>query len=539
MTWEDIAVKKRRFVLDQIPKEWIIETPSVEQEPNAITYLDKTLPIEETKIVNYSLVELVEKLSKGQLSSLEVTKAYAHRAALAHQVINCCSEIFFDRAFERAKELDKYYAKTGKTVGPLHGVPISLKDQVNLEGLDSSIGYVGRAFHPKTKEDESVIATILWNAGAVFYIKTTVPMAMMAGDTFSNLYGQTVNANNRLMSAGGSSGGESSLIAAKGGLIGLSTDIGGSIRIPSAFNGIFSIRPTSYRLPYAKIENSMAYQPIVPSVIGPSARYLDDIKYFVKVIIDSKPWLYDPKAPPIPWRPYEVPEKLCFGILKDNGAAHPHPPIARAVEIVKQKLIEAGHEVIEWEHPVPQTFMMGNLIGIFEADASNEIKNDCAVTGEPLIPQILAAGESAKELTATEHWEQARLKYETQMKYDTYWRESIKKTNTGRPVDAYISPVWESASHAKGLGQPDASGYTFTQNYLDYPSVIVPVTYADKTIDKPWEDFKPYSESDARMNATYDPEFFDGMPCAVQVITQRYEEEKGLELADIVYKATH
>lgn len=539
MTWEQIGKVKREAVFSKIPKKWVIEVPSIEQEPNALKYLDANLPPEETAIVNYSMMQLIEKVSKGELTSIEITEAYCHRAALTHQIINCCSEIFFDKALKRAKELDEYYQRHGKTIGPLHGIPVSLKDQVNLEGLDSSIGFASKVNKPKTKDEESVIANILYDAGAVFYIKTTVPMAMMAGDTFSNIYGQTVNPLNRKLSAGGSSGGEGSLIAAKGALIGLSTDIGGSIRVPAAFQGLFAIRPSSYRLPYAKIENSMAYQPIVPSVIGPSARFLEDIKYFIKVIIDAKPWLYDPKTPPIPWRPYDTPSKLCFGIFKDSGSTHTHPPIARAIELTRQKLVEAGHEVIEWEPPVDLVSMTHNLCKIFVAEGYGEIKKECAKTGEPMVPQIIAADIADTDLTVSEHWAQAKLKYEAQLIYEEYWRNTISKTSTGRPVDAYISPAWESTSHMSGIGQPDSSGYTSSGNYLDTSSVIVPVTCADKTIDHPYEKFVPYTEQDERLNATYDPELFDGMPAVVQVITPRYEEERAIALAEVVYSATH
>ncbi len=117
MTWEEIAKAKREAVFNKIPKEWRIEVPSIEKEPNAVEYLDKVLPAHETAIVNHSMIELIDKISKGELTSTEVTNAYCHRAALAHQVFNCCSEIFFERAIERAKELDAYYKEHGETIG--------------------------------------------------------------------------------------------------------------------------------------------------------------------------------------------------------------------------------------------------------------------------------------------------------------------------------------------------------------------------------------------------------------------------------------
>lgn len=537
MTWEETAKAKREAVLSQVPSEWIIKVPE-DECLNTREYLDSVLPAEENAITSQSLISLCDKISAGKLTSLAVTTAFCHRAALSHQILNNCAEIFFDRALARAKELDKIYEQTGKTVGKLHGVPISLKDQINLPGLDSAIGLISRLNKPKTEQDESLIAQILYNEGAVFYIKTTTPMAMMATDTFSNIYGETLNAYNKKMSAGGSSGGEGSIIGSKAGLIGLSTDIGGSIRVPAQFQGLFAIRPSSNRLPYLKVENSMTFQPIVPSVIGPSAQYLEDIKFFVKLILDAEPWLRDPKVPPIPWRPYTLPKKLTIGIYKDNKATHPHPPIARAIDLIKAKLVEAGHEVVEFDPPIDAITVRDNLNKIFTSDGYKEIIEETAKTGEPVIPQLLSANNlGVGEVTVSEHWNQAKEKYETQLKFDEYWR-SIK-TESGQEVDAFISPGWESASHIAGDPQSHSSAYTYLSNYLDLTTGIIPITFVDETIDLPYKDFKPYSEDDKIINDTYDAKFFNGMPVTVQLIGKRYEEEKVLEMCGEIYKITH
>lgn len=543
MTWQEIAQAKRKSVLAQIPKEWIIESvPSIEDQPNAIEYLDAALPKEENAITSSSLVSLVKKLSKGELTSLEVTMAFAHRAALTHQLCNNLSEIFFDRAFARAKELDDYFAKTGKTVGPLHGVPVSLKDQINLEGIDSAIGFVGLVNQPKSKDEVSVIADILYNSGdsgAVFYVKTTVPIAMMSVDTISNLYGQTVNPINRKFSAGGSSGGESSLIRAGGSVIGLSTDLGASIRVPAAFNGLFGIRPTTSRLPYCRLTNSWPDQMIVPSVVGPSARSLEDLEYFFKVILDAKPWLYDPKTPPIPWRDYEVPKKLSFGIMKNNGFITPHPPVTRALELVKFKLEEEGHEVIEWSPPITNRECQLNLGPIFGADGFKWAYERLALTGEPVIPQMMGTNETLSELLVSETWETGARKYKSQQIYDKYWLETAKLTSTGRPIDGWISPTWETASFPAGEVRPYHCSYSEVCNYLDYPSVVVPITNVDKSIDKTLENYTPVNDADKETYELYDPELFDGMPVTIQVVAPRYEEERAIALGNVIYNSIH
>lgn len=536
--WSKTAEEKRQSVLNQIPNAWRIDVPSIEDAPSCVDLLDSLLPEPENEITNQSLISLKDKISDGVLTAFEVTNAFCHRAALAHQVINCCSEIFFDRALKRAKELDDIYRRTGKVVGPLHGIPISLKDQLNLEGLDSAIGYVSRLNKPKNKNEVSVIVDILHDAGAVFYVKTCVPMAMMADDTYSNIYGQTVNAHNRLLSAGGSSGGESSLIAAKGGLLGLSTDIGGSIRTPAAFNGIFAIKPSTGRLPYRKVTNSMAHQCVVPSVIGPSGRSLEDIQYFMKVILSAQPWLHDPRTPPIPWRPYDAPKKLAYGILYNNGHVTPHPPISRALKLLAECLRKEGHEVVEWVPPISHNELKDRLFDIFAADGYNEIKKTAFESGEPIPVQLLGVADHVEEeLSVSQHWDQEKLKLEAQCAYDHYWLETKDQTSTGRPIDAWISPVWESVSFPAGEVRQFHGTYTAPMNYLDYPSVVIPVTFANKSIDK-WEPATtPLSRCDVENLKDYDPELVDKNPVCLQVIARRYEEEKALQLAKIAHQS--
>jgi amidase len=529
MTWKETAQKKRDFVHSQIPQEWLLDP--VPDVSNCYEFLNSVLSVEENEITHKTLLQLQADIKEKKLTSYEVTRAFCHRAALAHQLINCCSEIFFNRAMAHARELDEYYNSTGQLKGPLHGLPISLKDQVNLEGLDSSIGYVSLAFHPKSSDDVSVIAKILFEAGAVFYVKTAVPMAMMAPDTFSNLYGQTYNAFNKKLSAGGSSGGESSLIGCHGGLIGLSTDIGGSIRIPAAFQGLYALRGSTGRLPYCKVTNSFAFQPIVPSVIGPSAQDLNDLEFFVKLIIDSQPWLQDPKCPPIAWREIQLPQKLCFGILKHNGLMTPHPPVKRAMELIINKLKAAGHDVVEWEHPVPMRTIMDNLNSIFVADGYNETKLELEKSGEPVIPQLMGFSDTLPELTVTQHWNQAKTKYEIQQVYDKEWIGT--KGPAGRRMDAWISPVWESASYPAGQVKPYHCTYTFPSNYLDYSTVVFPVTKVGED-DNVSITSEPVSADDKESLGLWDYDLFKGMPVCAQVVCLRYEEEKAIKLAGVI-----
>ena len=134
-------------------------------------------------------------------------------------------------------------------MGPLHGLPISVKEHIGMKGLNCNAGYVSW-WEDEERSDDAVILKILCKAGCVFYARTTQPQLLMHLETDSNLYGPTVNPYNRTLTAGGSSGGEGALLAMRGSCLGLGTDIGGSVRSPAANCGLYSLRPTALRLPY-------------------------------------------------------------------------------------------------------------------------------------------------------------------------------------------------------------------------------------------------------------------------------------------------
>lgn len=197
------AAEKRAHQLSSIPTEWRLATiPSAESVPNALEYIRTSglLSAEEIAITETSdVATLLASIASQQISALNVTKAFAKRAAFAHQLTTCCTEIFFEEAFAVAKNLDGILRTTGKTVGPLHGLPVSIKDSVHIKGKDSTLGesfYVEPRIRPYNKrsidnslgwvgligrpaaQDANTAAT-LRKLGAVLYVKTNIPQSLM------------------------------------------------------------------------------------------------------------------------------------------------------------------------------------------------------------------------------------------------------------------------------------------------------------------------------------------------------------------------
>ena len=172
---------------------------------------------------NYTVHELLAKLRSREIMVEEVTRAFLRRAAIAQACVNCLTELLWDQALERAKYLDSLPEPTG----PLFGLPISTKEHHGQKGANvysnaSYVAWIGKAHGSVQLYD------VLWDAGCVFFARTTQPQTIMHLETNSNIYGRTLNPHNRDLTPGGSSGGESALIGMRGSILGVGGDIGGS-----------------------------------------------------------------------------------------------------------------------------------------------------------------------------------------------------------------------------------------------------------------------------------------------------------------------
>jgi amidase len=134
--WQKTAKDKADQVLSLIPKEWrISDIPSAEEQRDVTgAYIQQFLDKKEIEITETDAVGVVEKTTSGQWTAVEVAKAFCHRAAIAHQLVNCLHEIFFDQAIAEAEKADKYFKENKKPIGVLHGLPVSLKDQFHIKG---------------------------------------------------------------------------------------------------------------------------------------------------------------------------------------------------------------------------------------------------------------------------------------------------------------------------------------------------------------------------------------------------------------------
>ncbi|TIA11241.1 amidase, partial [Aureobasidium pullulans] len=347
-SWQHIAARKQKEIYDAIPSAWIVDKSLL--VGHNLTDLPKKCPHimskEELFITESRAVDILSQIRARTWTSYQVTLAFCKRAALAHQATNCLALIMFDSALEEAKKLDAYMEKHGKPIGPLHGLPVSVKEHIYLANTPATSGLISWADAPSPHD--ALICKIFRQAGAVFHVKTTNPQTLMALETHSNLFGRTCNPFNTSLTSGGSSGGESALVAMRGSPLGIGTDIGGSIRGPSGFCGGWGLKASVARIPHSGLSGLHAGMENIIGCVGPMANSLADLRLFCQVALAKEPWDEEPSLIDIPWRnttAADLPKRLRIGVMFNDAAVLPHPPITRALRHTVDKLRAAGHEI--------------------------------------------------------------------------------------------------------------------------------------------------------------------------------------------------
>ncbi|EJD03924.1 general amidase [Fomitiporia mediterranea MF3/22] len=550
-SWQELVADKQQRQKAAIPREWLITPPpnsqlDVTDVPRTCGILTpQELAITETEDV----AVLLTKLASGEWTSVDVTRAFYKRAIIAQQVTNCLTEIFVERALARAAECDRYLKENGKPIGHLHGLPVSLKDQVRIKGLETTMGYV--SWIGDYAERDATLTTILYEAGAVPFVRTNIPQTLMYGETHNSIFGRTVNPLNRNLTCGGSSGGEGALIAMKGSPLGVGSDIGGSIRIPSAFCGVYGLRPSYNRIPYEGSANSIEGQDSVPSVLGPLSTSLSGVKAFTKAVVDLKPWAKDPLAIRKAWDEdaYQLKEHgdgkdLCFAILWSNGSTLPTPPIHRSLEITKKALETQGIKVIDWPaHLFDYARLTLLLEYIWGAGSAEDYAAVVEKTGEPILTTMALDGVTIhndwfpeiKPLSAFQLWQYQKERAVLRKQHLDLWESTRELSGTGRPVDAIICPVapLAAAPHGKNVD----FGYTGIWNGLDYPACTFPVSKVDLSVDlkQPRDTF--LSKVDEFVHNIYEHEEWKNAPTALQLVGRTLEEEAVIAMTEIVDRA--
>lgn len=291
-------------------------------------------------LIYWSACRIAREIRAGTLTAREAVDACLTRIEQVNPEINAVVQLAGERARLEADALDRL-AAAGRFKGPLHGVPITLKDSFDSEGIVSTGGTLGRRDHVPA-EDAPVVAR-LRAAGAILLGKTNTPELTFSSETCNLIYGRTRNPFDPERSPGGSSGGAAAIIACGGAALELGSDTGGSIREPAHLCGIAGIKPTSGRTP--RSGHIVAYVGgALDSLtqIGPMARYVEDLILALPLICG--PDGEDPSVVPAPLgNPGEVDvASLRIAWHADNGIRSPDPEIQRVVTAAADALAQEG-----------------------------------------------------------------------------------------------------------------------------------------------------------------------------------------------------
>ncbi|KAL6242008.1 hypothetical protein RBB50_010919 [Rhinocladiella similis] len=506
-----------------IPEEWYLPQELVDNPPRDVSNVPRTcglLSPEELEITeNYDATGLAEAIAARKYTSVTVLKAFVKRAAIAHQLVCCLTQLFPKAAVEQAAKLDEHLAKTGQTVGPLHGVPISIKDHMPIAGQKSSYGELATTYDD---DKDCLFVSILRKAGAVLYCKTNQPQALMHMESSSH-FGRTLNPYNIYLTCGGSSGGEGALLGMRASVLGIGSDIGGSIRAPAAFNGVYGWKPSSNILPFqGMIKGAFPAELNVLPVAGPMGRSLRDMNLVTKVVLEAEPHLEDPKLFPTLWKGLQAPfsKQLKVGIIENDGFIEPQPPVKRAIAWARKLLSDPKYnDVVEVKdfHQYKAAEAFDKARRMYLPDGGASVLAILEASGEPLLPLTRwFVPEGSKMNNATEIASLRQERDEFRTEYATHWNN--------QDVDVVIGPcfVGPAAEH------DTARFWTYTSfwNLVDHPGLTFPTPIKVEAGEIYADDYKPLSDECGIVKQEWEAGHFEGAPITLQVNARKYHDNQ-------------
>ncbi len=291
--------------------------------------------------------ELASLIRSREVSSLEVIESHLERISEVNGALNAVVEVLADSARISARAADAA-ASSGSNLGAFHGVPISVKTNIDVEGSATTEGVT--ALKDKIASSDAPLVAKMRAAGAIVLARTNMPDFGLRINSESQLFGATHNPWNRALTAGGSSGGEGAAIASGMSPLGFGNDIGGSLRNPAFACGIASIKPSFARVAAANDTDSQG--PLLHAQLmlthGPMARHVGDVRDALRVVMGS-----DPRDPYALDAPLEGPPRAKrVALVPEPAGGATHADISNGVRAAGRALEAQGYEVDEVSPPM-------------------------------------------------------------------------------------------------------------------------------------------------------------------------------------------
>ena len=451
-------------------------------------------------IIYQSAKSTAQAIQDREVSSVEVVQAHLDRIEEVNDRLNAVVRLCADRALDEAREADAALAR-GESKGALHGVPMTLKDSLDTEGVVTTGGTLGRrTFVP---DRDSTVASRLRGAGAILLGKTNTPEFTLAGETDNLVYGRTNNPYGLDRTPGGSSGGAGAIVASGGSPFDMGSDTGGSIRLPAHFSGIAGIKPNSGRVP--RTGHIVPYGMGATDAYtqnGPMARYVEDLVLTLPII--SGPDWEDPAIVPMP---LGDPADVDLGALR--VAFYTSSDGFRAPT---QETIDAVESAIK---------VVSDIVASVEEDEPGPLNRVPELTGR------IGGGDGRA-------WTQRLL--------DRAGTTQVSPFLRSRFADAVAIPTEEFTQALEELDQYRSDMLGFIQGYdaIICPTAAMPApTHGETFADSSRNAFYtgPYNLTGWPGTVVRCGTSPDGLPIGVQVIARPWREDVSLALAGLLESA--
>lgn len=461
-----------------------------------------------TELHNLPLVEIARRIREKEITPQEVIEHHVQRMEKLQPALNAFVHIDTETARLKSQSAGEAVLR-GDPLGPLHGVPITVKSCIDVADWPCAAGSLLRKDHRPS--GDAVLVQRLRSAGAVLVGNTNTPEFLMAYETDNRLNGKTSNPWKLEFSSGGSSGGEAAAIAAGCSAGGIGSDGGGSIRVPAHFCGICGLKPTPGRIPtsghYPAGNSAFGWL----GVVGPMARTVGDLKILFEVLCG--PDAGDALTVPIKQEKTDGAktagsrtsgEKLRIGILVGDALGRVAPETQMAIRQAAQLLAYSGFEL--------EPIRLGNLERVLElwwfffGTVVSELYEGEIRGREELLSPIFREYMDATRPAGTSAM--SMLQFVGMCAARDRERERILEVMSNVPI--LLSPVCAGPAFRHGEGNYNSgTGYRETMrhsqwlNLVGFPGVSVPISKSD-----------------------------DGLPIGVQIIGRPYEDELLLDVAE-------
>lgn len=499
-----------------------------------------------------SATELKTLLDDGDISSVEVVTALHTRADEVEPRVGAFAHQLRKEALSEAGALDAARAN-GEVRGLLHGIPITVKESVDTRGLASTLGVRARQDHPALHD--AVCVRVARDEGAVVLGKTNVPQTLLAPmETTNAIFGTTHNPWRHGHGPGGSSGGEGAAIASGTSVMGIGTDIGGSIRSPAVLCGVVGLKPTVDCWSNVGSNSVISGQELVRSQTGPLARTVDDLILFMRALDTPKHVAAgDPRVPPVPFGDPDAvdPTQLRVGYFETNGWLTPAASVRRAVREAAQYLEEAGVSVVRFEPPNVEELVFAYFRGI-TSDGAHLLNT--ALDGEAFIQPLRTLGRVARmpqrarmalakamslmgETRVAALLEAMGEKRVHELWTTTARRNALKLDEIAAwdraSIDIVLCPALATPAPPQGLSHDFTLGFAdlARYNFLDMPAGVVPITRV-----RPDEIHRSSSGDRLEKRAASIEEQSAGLPVGVQLVGRPWQEARVLAMMRLLEK---